>query len=85
MPEKELMVAVVDRAIKDMKTNPQSSALYREAERWIMNGYGSRHVFSFESICDSLGLDVDYMRKGIADYVGGTTESLTSSNKKKGL
>src|SRR5881296_656519 len=44
--------------------DPRGQALFREAEEWI--GDPDRTwLFSFENICDVLGLDADYLRRGL--------------------
>jgi hypothetical protein len=40
--------------------------LFAEAERWIESTDRS-WVYAFETICDHLGLDVDYVRRGLRD------------------
>ena len=37
---------------------------YREAFNWV-NSAGEDYVFSFESVCDALGVDAAYLRLGL--------------------
>jgi len=67
--EQRLMVAVLEDAIhvycKESATpGRRNSWLFREAEEWIESGDHSR-VFSFACICEVLGLDVEYIRRGL--------------------
>lgn len=38
--------------------------LFTEAEKWIYNKEDHR-IFSFESVCEALQIDPDYLRKGL--------------------
>jgi hypothetical protein len=37
---------------------------FREVEEWIMGG-GDGWIFAFENVCDLLGLDPQYVRRGL--------------------
>ena len=68
-PEERLMLAVLEDAINCLQKyrdnpQPQGQRLYREAKRWLMDS-GMDWTFSFERICEVLGLDSDYVRKGL--------------------
>ena len=72
MPEKRLMVAIVDDAVNcflryRFATHPRSRRLFREAEQWIMDRNRS-WPFSFETICDTLGLDAGCLRYGLLQW-----------------
>jgi hypothetical protein len=71
-PEKKLMLAILEDAIacyqkylfaRDVK----GKALFREAEEWVEEGSG-RSVFGFDSVCETLGLNPDYLRRGMTDW-----------------
>jgi hypothetical protein len=67
--EQRLMCAVVEHALDDyMKyaagTDRVRRKLFADAERWIESADRS-WLYSFETICDHLGLDVDYVRIGL--------------------
>lgn len=73
-PEQALMLAVLEDAIacyqKYMPADDQSGrALFREAEEWIFEK-GDDWIFSFENICEVLGLDPHYVLKGVLDLRG---------------
>ena len=66
--ERDLMLAVLEDAIacfqgyfsKPSRTNEK---LFLEAEEWITSN--DDDVFSFNNICETLGLDPDALRKGL--------------------
>jgi len=64
-----MMVAVLEMAIDDyMKhaaaTDRLRQGLFTEVERWIESTDRS-WLYAFATICDHVGLDVDYMRRGL--------------------
>ena len=68
-PEKRLMIAVLDDAVQSFLAGirPRKSGdlrHFREAEEWIMDSSGN-WVLSFDSICNLLELDPDYLRSGL--------------------
>jgi len=71
-PEKKLMLAVLEDAIacyqkylfaRDIK----GKALFQEAEEWVGEA-GAANVFSFDSVCETLGLNPDYLRRGLENW-----------------
>jgi hypothetical protein len=68
-PEKVLMLALLEDAIVCFQDNfgaddRRKKALFEDAEQWIL-GRDSTYIFSFENICDVLGLDAAYLRDGL--------------------
>lgn len=68
-PERRLMAAVLEDAVHVYRTHAAAAsarqrALFEEAEAWIESTDRS-WIFSFESICDHLGIDPDYLRRGL--------------------
>jgi hypothetical protein len=68
-PEKALLLAVLEDAVhcyrKYATARDRSGKEYfREAEEWIMGG-GDGWIFAFENVCDLLGLDPQYVRRGL--------------------
>jgi hypothetical protein len=68
-PEKALVAAILDDAIHEYRKysgahDPNGKKRFREAEKWIMHG-GNGWIFSFDNVCDLLGLDPDYVRRGL--------------------
>src|SRR5215813_11011246 len=44
--------------------NPSAKHLFQEAEEWLLDKDGEG-LFSFENICETLGLHADHIRKGL--------------------
>jgi hypothetical protein len=68
-PEKALLIAILTDAIHDYRKysrarNRDGQARFRDADRWIMGG-DNQWVFSFKNVCELLGLDPDYIRRGV--------------------
>ncbi len=68
-PEKRLMIAVLDDAVQSFfagikPRRPRDLRHFQEAEQWIMAS-GCDEAFSFEWICNLLGLDPGYLRSGL--------------------
>jgi hypothetical protein len=68
-PEKVLMLALLEDAIVCFQDNfgsddKRKRALFEDAEEWILER-NSSYIFSFENICDVLGLDAGYLREGL--------------------
>lgn len=66
-PEKRLMLAVLDDALKSFQNNvlgadKKSRKLFRETEEWFRDT-DSEGIFAFEQICEALGLGQDYIRR----------------------
>ena len=71
-PEKKLMLAILEDAVacyqKYLFTrDSKGKALFHEAEEWIEEP-GGASVFAFDSVCETLGLNPDYLRRGIAEW-----------------
>jgi hypothetical protein len=68
-PEKKLMLAVLESAVHDFQRyrlakGIRGRRLFREAQEWLTSREGTG-VFSFAVICQALGIDPDYIRKGL--------------------
>jgi hypothetical protein len=67
--EEKLMLAVLENAIEYFQKyvhakDERGKKLFQEAEEWISDK-GSDWLYSFENICEVLGLHPDYMRQGL--------------------
>lgn len=67
--EERLMLAVLEDAVEHFQKyflarNPRGKQLFQEAENWFFDKDGEA-LFSFESICETLGLNSDHLRKGL--------------------
>jgi hypothetical protein len=68
-PERRLMLAVLEDAILCFQDNVSARSgrkkkLFDEAEEWILET-NSDWIFSFESICEVLGFNSQYIRQGL--------------------
>jgi hypothetical protein len=69
--EGRLMLAILQDAVDcyqrhALARNPRHRAEFEEAKQWIASS-DSDWVFSFENICNVLGIDPDYVRSGLAN------------------
>jgi hypothetical protein len=71
-PEKKLMLAILEDAIACYQKylfarDSKGKALFEEAKEWVeeVNGAG---VFAFDSVCEILGLNPDYLRRGMIEW-----------------
>jgi hypothetical protein len=67
--EERLMLAVLENAVEYFQKyvlarNPRGKQLFQEAEEWFLDKDGQA-LYSFESICETLGLHPDPIRKGL--------------------
>ena len=67
--ERRLMIAVLEDAVDVYRKqagarDARAQQLFREAEEWIEDT-DRTWLFSFQNICDVLGLDADYLRGGL--------------------
>jgi len=64
-PEKKLLLAVLENAIRTYRQYVFTpSRLLHEVEEWLFSE-NRDHPFSFETICDALGLNTECVRRGI--------------------
>ena len=68
-PEKRLILAVLEDAINCFQVNviaqnARRKKLFNETEDWIME-QDNDWIFSFVSICEVLGLNPEYVRRGL--------------------
>ena len=67
--EEKLMLAVLENAVEYFQKyvlarNPSGKQLFQEAEEWFLDK-DNEALYSFESICETLGLHPDHIRKGL--------------------
>jgi hypothetical protein len=68
-PIKRLMLAILEDALRCMHKHAGSKngarrRMYREAEQWLC-GSGGNAIFSFTVVCETLGIEPDYLRSGL--------------------
>ena len=71
-PEKKLMLAVLADALACFQKylsarKRKGENLFRDADEWIF-GDNDDHLFSFENICEVIGLDSQYVRRLLARW-----------------
>lgn len=71
-PVKRLMLAVLEDALRSFQNNATAIAgprrrLFDEAEEWLCGGAGEG-PFSFETVCETLGIEPEFLRKGLLEW-----------------
>lgn len=71
-PEKKLMLAMLEDGVACFQKSllardGKGKAQFRDAEQWIFHG-GESGIFSFELVCESLGLEPNYLRRGLKQW-----------------
>ncbi|HWH78003.1 MAG TPA: hypothetical protein VNT76_11555 [Candidatus Binatus sp.] len=71
-PEKKLMLAILEDAIACYQKyifarESKGKALFRETEDWVF-AKDENGIFSFDSVCEILALDPDYVRRGLVEW-----------------
>ncbi len=71
-PEKKLLLAILEDAVACYQKylfarDSKGTALFSEAEGWLEQANGEG-VFAFDSVCESLGLNPDYLRRGMTEW-----------------
>ena len=72
-PEKRLMIAILEDAVSCLSKYPRPAGgrqrrLQEEAVGWINAEGEDEWIFSFTSVCESLGFDPKYLRRGLTDW-----------------
>ncbi len=78
-PERRLMMAVLQDALECFRKHAfsrdhRSQQIFREAHDWIFAA-DRQWWYSFENICDALGLDPDYVRRGLEEWYARAKEN----------
>ncbi len=68
--EQELMLVILEDAVTCFQKyfaarDKIETRLFRESEEWILRREKSDWLFSFDNICETLGLDPGYIREGL--------------------
>lgn len=68
-PENRLLLAVLEDATNCFKDNVlaesgKAKKLFDEAEEWVLDE-GGDWIFSFRNVCEHLGFNPDYVRRGL--------------------
>jgi hypothetical protein len=71
-PVKRLMMAVLEDALRCFQNNADARSgprkrLFAEAEQWLCTD-NSDGPFSFETVCDTLGIEPRFLRSGLREW-----------------
>jgi len=71
--DQELMLAILEDAITCFQVHfaardKQKTRQFREAEKWILLQEKSDWLFSFDNVCETLGLNPGYIREGLLQW-----------------
>ncbi len=85
-PERALLSALLFDGIQSFiayalaKTFKERSS-YVEAHRWVMNR-SKEYVFSFDNVCEALGIHPDYLRYGLVNASNSLLAEVGKSRRK---
>jgi len=84
-PERALLAAILFDGVQAFLNYASASseavkARYREAYNWIVRR-GDDYVFDFESVCEALGIDPDYLRLGLINACSAGVENRKKSRR----
>ena len=73
-PERRLMAAVLEDVVACLSVDPslctgRQRRDFLDAEYWLNAPYDSDWVFSFSSVCEALGIDPAYLRRGLNQWM----------------
>ena len=71
-PVKRLMLALLEDALRCFQNNSDAKGglrkrLFSEAEEWLCKE-GGEGPFSFETVCETLGIEPKFLRGGLLDW-----------------
>jgi len=86
-PERGLMLAVLQDAVICFQehlgaTCKRKRALFLDAEDWLFDGDRS-YLFSFENVCEALGFQSDYLRRGLLRWREAALKNGAKHNSKR--
>jgi hypothetical protein len=73
-PIKRLMLAILEDALRCLHKHADAKngarrRTYREAEQWLCGDSGNA-LFSFTVVCETLGIEPEYLRSGLRQWRG---------------
>jgi hypothetical protein len=86
--EERLMLAVLESAVEDFQTyvlarSTAGKKLFQQAQEWFLGKDGDE-LFSFGSICETLGLHPDPIRKGLMVWKEAKLKTLSDEGHRQG-
>jgi hypothetical protein len=78
-PEKRLMLAVLEDGVACFQKyvtacDARGKKYFQETEEWILEEPSER-IFSFTNVCETLGLNADYLRRGLIRWKAAALEN----------
>lgn len=69
-PERRLMAALLEDAVSCLAKDPlrgsrRQRKSFEEAQQWINAAESEDWIFSFTNVCETLGFNPDYVRRGL--------------------
>ena len=73
-PENALLAAILEDAVQEYRKygqadDPKSKTRFNEVEEWF-NRRDKEWIFSFDNVCELLGLDPEYIRRRLFEAQG---------------
>jgi hypothetical protein len=83
-PEKRLMLALLEDGVACFQKyatahDGRGRKYFQETEEWVLEE-SAEALFSFANVCDTLGLNADYLRRGLMRWKAATLESRPSAH-----
>lgn len=81
-PVKRLMMAILEDALRCFQNNADATGgvrkrLFQDAEQWLC-GPGGEGPFSFRMVCETLGIEPEYLRSGLKEWRRQQLEGLST-------
>ncbi len=78
-PEKRLMLAVLEDGVACFQKyvtacDARGKKYFQETEEWILEEPSER-IFCFANVCETLGLNADYLRRGLIRWKAAVLEN----------
>jgi hypothetical protein len=78
-PEKRLMLAVLEDGVACFQKyatarDGKGKRIFQETEEWVLEEPSER-IFCFASVCETLGLNAEYLRRGLMGWKAAQLES----------
>ena len=88
-PIKRLMMAILEDALRCFQNNAGATSgrrkrLFLEAEEWLC-GTGGEGPFSFNMVCEALGIEPEFLRNELLRWRAGTAERGDSASARTAL
>lgn len=87
-PEKRLMAALLEDAVTCLTFNqPRYSRRqqkdFAEAHAWVNDTADSEWIFSFVNVCEALGMDPNYLRRGLNEWASQRHKEMLQTGRKR--